>query len=187
MEIRYDTGCRICMQSTGISTVIHRIGDNAEEWKAKPEFKVMQEIELWRKSDEVRCENCGAEEVEVFNVYVDSYPLYDFDRLARRCDVDDLFMIDITKKNGQTVLKQGGNRYPSREFVLSCMDRMIEQVNSTKVTCFKEYHRGRFFMCFLGLHDWENETFQAIPQRFVTHGLTRHEIISEIIAFKNQY
>lgn len=187
MKIRYDTGCRICMQSTGISTVVLRIGDDAREWKTKTEFRVMQEIEHWRKNDEVKCENCGALEVEVFNVYVDSYPLYDFDRLAMRCNVDDLFMIDITKKNGRLILKSGGNRSPSRKFVLASLDRMIEQVNETQTSCFKEYHRGRFFMCFLGVHDWENETFQAIPQRFVTHGLTRQEIISEITSFKNQY
>jgi hypothetical protein len=161
--------------------------EDVESWKSFTEFHVMNEIEKWRERDGHTCDTCGSSFVEVLDIEVDSYPLYNFDRLAEECMpvFNELFMIDVIKRNGEINLTTGGISRPMRELVVFCLKTMIEYVDEhLPDSYFKEHHRGRFFMCFIGSQS--KQGLRLIPQKFILHGLACDEIVSILNEYKKR-
>lgn len=160
--------------------------EDAESWKSLTEFHVMCEIEKWRERDDNICDTCGSRFVEVLDIEVDSYPLYNFDRLADECMpvFHELFMVEVTKRNGEINLNTGGISRPMRELVVFCLETMIEYVvEHLPDSYFKEHHRGKFFMCFIGAKT--KQGLRLVPQKFVLHGMACDEIVSILNEYKN--
>src|SRR5687767_4659645 len=108
--ISFDKVCRFCLKTNGVRS-IYMVNGNLENQKKKTEFEFKETVEKWLKEDKKKCEFCDCPFIEVSNIEIGDYKLYDFDRLVNDCKQKDgeLFLWNITKSSKNTVeLKVGG-------------------------------------------------------------------------------
>jgi hypothetical protein len=181
-------GCRNCLQSDGTSHLYSFMDGNSDEYQEKTEYEVMTLLERWRAEDDKRCEFCGSSNVEVHEVEVNNYPLYDFDRLAERCksEGDYLFMINIDKRGSDITMRPGGNKEFHPDFLKDVILKIIDTINSRPNDNFVAQIKGNFFVCVSGGFDFfSNKSFVRL-ERFGISGLTKSELLSAIKSFAKQ-
>jgi hypothetical protein len=138
-------------------------------------------LENYRKQKGETCMNCGGCNIEVYNIESFGLPYYEFRRLVmllQTGNMEDLFMLNITKNSGSIAVNKGGNDYASPKFIKECILKMIEKVNSLSEDYFKDYHKGNFFMCLTYNNNGRGK-FTSI-EKFRLHGMTRSEILVEL-------
>jgi len=175
--IKYDTACRDCYSSTGISTSTIIQGEDEQAWMNSTEFSKMKEIELWRRGDEASCEFCGSQNVEVTNIKVGDYALYDFNRVVQKAqsgfDVD-LIVLSLDKTSNIITKTVGGRENHKLGFYIATLEALLNEVNSFDDAFFNVKSESYFYCCIV-----EDKGVPRI-ERMICHGFGRDEIVKEI-------
>jgi hypothetical protein len=181
-------GCRNCLQSDGIRHMYSLMDGDSDEYQEKTEFEVMTLLERWRAEDDKRCEFCGSSNVEVHEVEVSNYPLYDFDRLVERCKSEGeyLFMLNIDKRGSDISLRPGGSTKFHPDFLKDAILKIIDTINDRPNDNFVAQIKGNFFICVSGGFDFFSDKSFVRLERFRNSGLTRSELLSAIKPFATQ-
>ena len=181
LKLEYSTACRSCMELMPLKTITTIEVDNLEPWLMKPEYDMMMYLENLRKHQGEKCINCGSSNMEVLDIKSIIGPFYDFRRLAmlhQTGNMENFYMLNITKSMGPYIVNQGGNDYASPNFIKECILKMKETINSLSDDYFKDYYKGSFFMC-LSFNNNGRGKFLSI-EKLRLHGMTRNEILSEL-------
>ena len=183
-------GCRNCLQSDGLENIYPLMDGDPRVYKEKTEFEVMNLIEKWNADQGKSCNSCGSTSLEVLDVKIDDYPLYEFKRVGERQERIGLtlFMLNIDKINSEIKIRPGGSAKIQKELFDASVDKMIEIVNNRPDSDFIKHSRGNFLMCLSGLWNMASITPNAMLfiERYRSHGLTRSEIISTIQNFASE-
>jgi hypothetical protein len=108
------------MTSDGIFRIFACSEEDSIRLKKHSEFSVVNYLERQSLMD-LKCPSCNSANLQFFDTIVDDYPNYDFDRIARYCDVESelMFMITITKENNNITFESNGNYYVDRTSLLN--------------------------------------------------------------------
>ncbi len=175
-------GCRSCLKSDGIRHIYTLIEGDANKYLAKTEFEVMTFLEKWRIDDDLRCEFCGSSNVEVLEIEVNDYLLYDYDRLIQRCERkgEDMFMVNIDKRDSEISFRTGGSRYIQPDILREAIHRIINTLYDLPEETFLERNKGNFFICLTGGYSLSLDKAYVQVETFRSAGLTREDIIDAI-------
>jgi hypothetical protein len=175
-------GCRDCLQSDGVRHTYSLMDGDYDEYIEKTEFEVMTLLEHWRKEDEKSCEFCDSSNVEVHEVAVSNYKLYDFERLVERCKSDNefLFMLNIDKRGSEITMAPGGSSKFHPVFLNEAINKVIDTINDRPDHNFNSQVKGNFFICVTGGFDFFSEQSLVRLERFRNSGLTRNELLNAI-------
>jgi hypothetical protein len=159
-----------------------------DEYKNKAEFEVMTLIEKWRLEEAQTCEMCGSPNVEVLQVQVNDYPLYDYDNLVERCRAnhDYMIMFNIDKRGSDINLQHGGSQNIEKDFYEAAIQQIIDLLNYRPPNTFTPQIYGNFFICLIGGYNFMEEKVIIRLERFRSSGLTRDEILNAIRPFAKQ-
>jgi hypothetical protein len=175
-------GCRNCLQSDGIRHIYSIMDGDYNEFIEKTEFEVMTLLEHWRKEDGKSCEFCGSSNVEVHEVSVSNYPLYDFERFVERCKsgIEFLFMINIDKRGSEINMSPGGSSKFHPVFFNDAIRKVVDTINNRPDNNFQTQAKGNFFICLTGGFDYISDKSFVRLERFRNSGLTRNELLNAI-------
>ena len=138
----------------------------------------MKYFEKLRFSVEAKCQFCNAQNMEIFDVRVGDYLLYDFERIVnRKTNFDEeMLILGISKNNYIYNTEFGGKELLSTQFindVLIASIELIEDLDSEKCV---QHDKGFFCVAFTGV--WNGNICLLRLERFLYHGLTTEEIWS---------
>ena len=186
----YLLGCRNCLNGSDHRHLYVLLNGNEREYQRLTEYDAMNKVENWRQEKNLTCDVCNSTNVEIMDIEVNDYPLYDFNRIARRCELsnkseskdENMFMLNIDKRNLRLVHDTGGSPSFHKDFLQKCLSEMIDTVKNRPDTNFRVHQNGNFFMCFTGGFDF-NQGKQIVKlEKFRNAGLSREEIIGVIKA-----
>ncbi|MFA5782288.1 MAG: hypothetical protein WC868_08465, partial [Bacteroidales bacterium] len=188
ISISFNIGCRNCLKSDGIQRFYSLITEDKKKYQCKTEFEIMLIIEKWRAKDNKVCDFCGSTSVEVLDVKVDNFPLYDYDRIINRVIADYQFMllINIDKRGSQIDLKLGGSQKFESNFLKAALLEIINTVWQRPGDNFIPQVKGNFFMAVSGSFDFLDDTNHAKIERYNNAGITQNEILQAIKPFAEQ-
>jgi len=123
--------------------------------KEKTEYELAKDLESLRKENKNVCEFCNSQNVEVLNVEVDDYLLFDYERLKEKCVEDGIFIISINidKKDGKKIIKFDGEYDYDTEFILKAIQKSTNEINLISETNFISHTFGNFYVCLVGNSD----------------------------------
>ena len=183
-NVDFEARCRVCLGSDGARHIYSIMKEELQEvYKNKTEFEVMNLIEKWRLEGNKKCLICGVSNVEVLDVKIEDYPLYDFDYLADR-DVknnEQMLIFRIDKTGTAINIKTGGTiQRIDKYFMKSAVLKTWDLVNSRPNDDFLFQNNGTFFICITGRYNYENNEYIIRVERYRNTGLTRKEILDAI-------
>lgn len=181
-------GCRNCQQSDGANHVYLLNGGNKQEYQVKTEFEVMTLIENWRIRDNKTCQFCGSSNVEVYEVEVEDYPLYNFNRLVEKSKSQGefLFLLNFDKTGSEISMRPGGSRNFHSKFLNLAIQMVIETIKNRPEDNFIPQKNGNSFIGISGGFDFFDEKPFAKLERFRSSGLTKKEMLSALKPFAQQ-
>ncbi|MBN9298151.1 MAG: hypothetical protein J0I41_14145 [Filimonas sp.] len=182
LQISYYTGCRKCLKTEGIRSFYMVDGASLSDYKKQAEYQVMRQIENWRKEDGHLCPLCGSPNVELTDIQVDNYPLYNYENLVARNRItnEEMFMLNIDKREYGLDVNDGGKNYPDMDFINDCFLKLVETVSQISNDKFVPHKRGSFFICFTGNYNLETGKFNVTIERFRFHGVTKTDIANGV-------
>lgn len=188
LTISYNSGCRNCFKSDNIRHQ-HLLMDADENlYKQKTEFAVVQEIEKWMMENEHHCQFCRMNNLEIMDLEVNDYPLYDYDRLVEECMIKEYFMLLITieKKDYQPKLKRGGSKFQGINFLANAFKTIQATVENRPIDVFmfQRKSNGHCFFSIIGGLNHETGEQEVILHRFRHAGFSKEEILSSINTLK---
>jgi hypothetical protein len=180
--ISYNLGCRNCLQSDGVRHITTLEGADLDEYRRKTEFEVMTQVENWRVEDGLTCKFCGSPNVEILDIHISDFPLYNYDNLVSKCKIKREYMliINIVKDGSNIKLSHGGSEEIMVGFVESAIQKIISTINSRPTNQFTSQQKGNFFVCITGGYDIFDDKANVRLERFKSFGLTQNEIFNEI-------
>lgn len=181
-------GCRSCSKTDGIPLMYSLIDGNYDKYQKKTEFEVMKTFERWVAEDNRTCEFCGSSNIEILEVEVNDYKLYDFNRLVERCESESeyLLMFNIDKSDSNISIRTGGSTNLPKAFIRDTIIKLIETSQERPDTNFLGQTNGNFFVCTSGSFDlFTNKSLVKI-ERFRSSGVTRKELLSAITPLAQQ-
>jgi hypothetical protein len=190
INISYILGCRSCNQSDGIRTsYLLRGENNVNNLKSSREFELVKIIEGWRKEDDKTCIFCNSKNVEVYDVEVDGYRLYDFERLSQQLEqrAEDLLILHYQKRNNVTSLSTGGNEPFHRLFLQKSISLIEETVRNSLFNNMEIKSNGHFRVAFSGGFDFINGVANSKIERIQYSGFSFQEINNEINKLKRDF
>ena len=103
--VSYNLGCRYCMKGDGVRHNYLLNNASFEKYRKMPEYELVKQLEIWRKEDNHKCQFCNSPNVEVLEVAVNNYPLYEYDRLEDDCEKNNKFVmkLGVDKMNMQII------------------------------------------------------------------------------------
>jgi hypothetical protein len=193
VHLYYSTGCRNCLQSTGLRNYYVILDEELQEYKQKTEFEVARQIGQWRAEDNHVCDFCLSPNVEISNVVVqdfeEEYKLYDpicLD-MKRQTENSEAWQFTIEKIEKNLVTSEGERTNGDSLFIKACLKVLLKFLYDLPAENFIDHTRGLFFVCFTGKHTGvENnsdpivEGYSVRLQTLIFHGLTKGEIIDTI-------
>jgi len=183
--VLYEIRCRSCFKTDGVKHIYDIKDGNEADLKKKTEYQMMNLIEDWRREDGHVCQGCKSTNVEVLNVKIDDFPLYDFDRLVKECinKSHEMVIVGVTKIEKRLDIEVRGSRSPEINFTIDCYKKMNSIILSISDKMFVPHQKGDFFICFTGaydLQDFDNNKTKnkLILQKFRFIGISQEELLS---------
>jgi hypothetical protein len=179
----YKVGCRTCLQQDGIRQTL-LLKHIEEGYGDRTEFEVVKDLE---SSNNNKCQFCGSTNLEYLDIEINNTQLYDFDKLAARCQENReyLLMFNIDKIGNEINLRPGGSKKFDVSFLRQAIQVIIETIKGRPNSYFESQLKGNFFVCVSEDSNFKNSTTVKI-ERFRTAGLTRNEILNAIKPFAEQ-
>lgn len=176
-QILYNIGCRNCLQSDGLFHTYNWVDGKQEEIKDKTEFEIMNLIEIWLLGVGQLCHNCGSSNVEVLDIEIDDYRLYDFEALDKKIihKKESMLQFNIDKRAAKIKLTRGGSPELDTSFLKAAIIQIIDLLNQRTSYTYLSQIKGNFFICLTGSNDKNIRI-----ERLRYHGLTRSEIINAL-------
>lgn len=152
MTITYLVGCRNCLNGDSVRHQYLITDENDDEFRKKTEFEAISLIEIWRKEDKRNCVFCTSSNVEISDVAVNDYKLYDFDRLVMQCKITGEYMliVNVNKRNSQISMQKGGSPELDQEFLKLAVSEIVNLIESKPEEQFKSHEKGNFHICITG-------------------------------------
>lgn len=186
-NISYEAGCCNCKQSDGIRRLYSIINGDPELIKQKTEFEVMEKLELWRSRDGNLCEFCSSPAVNVFDVKINDYPLFNFDRLVNRCKSEKgyLLVVQITKKDRDIKMNIGGSPVFDMSFLKDAILKVFGSIHERPDYIYKPHDKGSFYICISGFP--RQNGFDIKIERFDTLGISKYELDNALMELPAKY
>jgi hypothetical protein len=166
------------------------LDSNETEYTYTTEYEGMNIVEEVRRENDITCQFCNSDNVEVFDISVDNYRLYDYERLADTYSFGELhsfFMINIDKEGNTIELSTGGNLNLRAEFLEEALKKMLIIVRERPIDNFKLHQKGNFLMCVSGGYDFDKNRYIIQVEKFRTVGLSIREITKGIESLALKY
>lgn len=190
MKISYILGCRSCNKSDGIRTSYIVQGENdVEKLKSTREFELVKIIEEWRRDDDKTCLFCNSINVEVYDVEIDGYRLFNFARLKSQLEQrgEDSLILNYQKINNITTLRVGGSAPFHRLFLQKSISILEETSSKVLLKNLESKPNGHFRIFFSGGFDFINGVANSKIERLQYSGFSLFDIINEIKNFKRDF
>ena len=195
VNLEYNLGCRNCLNGDNSRTVFVLMDEDEGEYKKQTEYQVMKKIESLRANASRTCPNCGSSNVEVLEIGVNDYSLYNFNRLVQECkeknmsesNDENIFMLNMDKRNSQIKLNVGGTQQVHNDFLKKCLMTILDTINQRPADNFKSHQNGNFFICITGGFNFDKEEQIVKVERFRNVGLNINEIINQIESLASTY
>ena len=177
--ISFLLGCRDCFQTDALRYNYNLTNKSSTVYNKMTEFELVTIIESWRGQNGDICSFCGSSNVEVYDVEVDSYRLFDVDRLSNESlySGGSLIYVDIIKKGRETSLNIAFDKAYHPDFLKAAIFKIIDTVNTLPNKYFVEQIKGNFDICLTGFFDNELGKVILKLERFMNVGITRKEIL----------
>lgn len=184
MMFFYDIGCRYCFNGEENHSYLVQNGD-ISFYQKKTEFETKILIEKWRKEDGHFCKFCSSNNVEVLEVKVGDYPLYNFNRLVNECkhkknnliSDESIFEIRLDKTNSEIKVEIGGEQKINRDFLKKCLSEIIELINQSPIESFISHKEGDFFISLSGGLNFKTHVEDVKVQRCRRLGYGKEELL----------
>lgn len=189
INISYNTGCRNCLQTTPIRE-FYIIGEgDSKEIQKKSEFELMQMIEVLRREDNHKCQSCESANVEIYNIEVDGFKLYDFERILNDCTVNDILItkVIILKEGDQLKMNLGGSKYSKPRFLKKVGEELLNIVNKKPDSYYNEHEDGNLVFCMTGLDDLFGKNNFTRVESLRTAGISKENLQAILQPFVQQY
>ena len=167
-------------------THLYTVRENTSSlMKTKTEYELAKDLESLRRENKNVCEFCNSQNVEVLNVEVDDYLLFDYDRLKEECIKDGVFIISINidKKDGKKMIKFDGEYDYDTEFILKTIQKSTNEINIIPEINFIQHAFGNFYICLVGNSNEckieslrysgfeKNEIIEGLEKVFIRYGI----------------
>lgn len=184
--ISYNTGCRNCLQSDGMRKIYPLMDGDIDKIQTKTEFQIITEIEKFSEQNNITCDFCSSENVEVFDVEVNENKLYDYDKIVERCQEEDEFIlqININKSGTNITLNPAGSLRFEKNFLKQAFIDIRKTIMNRPDNHFKIHENGVMLMCVTGGNYIYDIPYTRI-ETFRSVGLSKEQILNEIQKFKN--
>lgn len=188
--ISFSIGCRNCLQADSEQHVYLLDSSKVNDYINKTEYEVMTKIETWRKMDHKTCNYCGSESIEIMEIQVDDYPLYDFHNLVERSKLteEEMIIFNIDKSGPKIELTLGGSNKINKSFFRAGLSKIINTINLQSDSNFIPHSKGNFLICITGTYIIINNSysFHLQIERFRHQGLLKKEILDTIKQYVDQ-
>ena len=194
MVFLFNVGCRNCLNGEERQAYFLQNGEESI-YKKKTEFEVKTLIEKWRKADKHICRFCNSDNVEVVDVSIANYRLYDFDRMVRECHYkknnaisdESIFEINLDKTNSQIKVKIGGEKTVNKDFLKACFQKILDTISQFPDETFKNHSNGNFLISLSGGFNFNKQIEEIQIQRCMSVGISRNEILKEVNLLEEKY
>ena len=177
----YNVGCRNCGQGDYNKHLSIDETVDYDDTTIYTEFDCMEAIEQLRRDSGSTCKFCGSDNVEIFDIEINSHPLSKFTDLVERCKMwrEWMFQINIDKRANGLTLKTGGSDNIDREFFEAAIKELLAVIERRPHTVYKPLPIGNFFICITGGYDLVDDVNARI-ENLKTGGITKEEILTTI-------
>lgn len=187
ISISYKLGCRNCLESDGqIHSLPHR-NDNLNELMTMTEYDLASQIEEFRRQNNECCKVCRSTNMEVLDVAINFYPLYDHKRIADKCISDGNFMIQITIQKRDFDITKRLSMAPrtDKDFLAMAIKVISSILDSKPDDEYKSHHVGKYYICIIcSKNSFTNQSYLRV-ERLEHVGLSKDEIINVIRPIAN--
>lgn len=142
-------GCRKCLRTDGIPTMLFVSSELGVKLKKQTEIHVAKYVKD-NFAGSVICPFCNSSNLEFFDIEIDGFVMYDFDRIQRLCSTKGfkLFTININKVEDSFEVNFGGDLFISKEAVKGFLNHVKNFSIDFFVDELPELENGNFFcMC----------------------------------------
>jgi hypothetical protein len=147
ISIFYEVGCRECLRHDGMKRMYTLMDGNFEKYQKKPEYEVVSLILKWIGEDRHTCPFCGSTNLEVHDVFIDDYRLFDFERLGKRtAEYVMSMMINIDKRNTSIIPNVTKTVMFDANMLELAIKRVFDFVKSLPDNYFIAHSRGNFYI-----------------------------------------
>ncbi|RTY69030.1 MULTISPECIES: hypothetical protein [unclassified Flavobacterium] len=187
--IKYVQACRDCFRCDGIN---RHLTDFERNPKLKlrdylTEFEIMESIEDWLDDNDIVCDFCESNNLDIIDIELDNQKLYDFNKLDNYCTNNNtsFFILNLSKTVNQIEIKTGGKRFIEKILQTNFYKKIINTVQTRPNKDFYEQLKGSFFICVSGKKD-SMSLDEIIIESYTTAGLSRQEIYDSLNTIANQ-
>ena len=179
-NISFKQLCRNCLGTDNLHHIIQWISDDHEEFLTKSEFEVCCLIENWQEDVDYECEWCGHKGHVIMDVLVDREPLYQFERMVKRCKERDEWMITLNLikdgEGGININPGGYFQFLLKNFFDAAIDKVFETVYQRPTSDYIEHKHGDFFVSLTGDPGWFGEKVELKVEKYWNNGFSREEL-----------
>lgn len=112
--------------------------------KRNGEYDEMIKLESYFKNINRTCISCDSDNLEYYDLKIDDWKLYDFDRLCREYPCGNLFQYTLQKKSNNISIKTGGSSLFHKEVFNESIDQTIQLIEQRESCDFIENDNGYF-------------------------------------------
>lgn len=176
LNLKFNTLCRNCLCSEGIPTVMFIMNEDINNYMTLTEFDCIKKVEVWRKEKGFKCLFCTSSNIEIFDLEVNGYPLFNINRIienAKRNFNLDLVVFSIKKDNNHITHSIEGKDTHSLTFLIKTFELLVKYIESLGNDYFVKHSDAHFYSCI------SEKRISLIPiiDRFFCYGFSQNEII----------
>ncbi len=166
LTIKYQVGCRQCLNGDGIERLDFYKYGKEKDFMTKTEYEVMKIVEQNNMQQNICCMFCDSKDLEYYEIKVEDYLLYDFERIGKNCiDKGEVMLMINIEKNGHNIKLTPGGTLPIEENNLrKSLRKIVSVINASPYHRFSMKERGSTFICTTSdelLKDFKIESFRS--------------------------
>jgi hypothetical protein len=187
--IKYVQACRDCFRCDGVNRHLTDFERNPKlQFRDYlTEFEIMENIEDWIDENDIVCDFCESNNLDLIDIELDNQKLYEFSKLDNYCTTNNssFFILNLSKTANQIEIKTGGKKFIEKILQTNFLKKIINTVKTRPNNNFYEQLKGSCFICVSGKKD-SLSLDEIIVESYTTVGLSRQEIYDSIITIANQ-